>query len=73
MPPAKECAEKRKLSDAMLTAATAVLALEAQERALISSGGTVALLRLAQQLRAKRMQWESARIAYQSHIREHGC
>ncbi len=73
--PAKEevCAEKKKLSDLMLAAANAVFALEAQERPLINHGGTVALLRIAQRLRAKRAEWESARKAFQAHIREHRC
>lgn len=74
-PLAKEdvCAVKRKLSDALLAAAHVVLALEAEERELIRNGGSVALLRLGQRLRVKRAEWESARKAYQSHIREHGC
>lgn len=45
-PLAKEdvCAEKRRLSDAVLAAAQVVLALEEEQRALIRNGGTVALL-----------------------------
>lgn len=67
------CAEKRRLSEAMVEAANAVLAVEAEERALVINGATVALLRIAQRLRAKRAEWESTRKAYQAHIQEHGC
>jgi len=67
------CAEKKRLSDAMVAAANAVLALESEERTLVIHGATVALLRIAQRLRVKRAEWESTRKAYQTHIQEHGC
>lgn len=67
------CTEKRRLSDGMVAAANAVLALETEERALVIHGATVALLRIAQRLRAKRAEWENTRKAYQAHVQEHGC
>lgn len=64
--------EKRRLSEATVAAVNAVLALEAQERALVLHGATVALLRIAQRLRAKLAEWENTRKAYQAHILDYG-
>lgn len=72
MSQAKICREKKRLSNKLLDAMSALTALQSNHAAdLIAGGDGIPDIKLA--IESARKQWERARTAYSAHLSEHGC